>query len=328
MSSTRSPHTFSRWRPLGAILLLLAVVVIAGTAAGAADPVCNSCHAMRPFVKSLDESSHESTSCLACHGSGAPGARSLFVISVFTDMMPAALTGADRVSGIGTRVARSACVRCHEKDIEETVESGGLRVRHESCAPPGTACDSCHSAVAHGKATRWVRAPLMEECALCHIKNDAPVECDLCHAGELERERLTRGPWRITHGVQWKSTHGMGNLRYCQVCHPKDYCVDCHGVELPHGEAFSRGHAVAAQEQDARCATCHDQTTFCDSCHGLPMPHPPGFLPEHPTIAEGYDDPGCLSCHNEADCTACHVKHVHPGLEGADSSVDPGSTDE
>lgn len=153
----------------------------------------------------------------------------------------------------------------------------------------------------------------MEECVECHRQQDAPTACDSCHSEKDEYERVRTGPWQVTHGADWKATHGMGNLRYCATCHPDDYCTGCHGVSLPHDAAFGNTHGDEAKRNPRSCAQCHDVEKVCTSCHGMRMPHEAGFLAKHTKVAAKVDDPRCSRCHRVEDCIFCHERHTHPG---------------
>lgn len=290
------------------VVMLLAVGVIAGSSPVA----CSSCHAMRPYAKALDASAHANTDCYACHTNGTTSDWIRFKTVEIARMYPKAILGQGVVKGVGTRVSDDGCEKCHADALSGSSESGGIRILHAACAQ-GRACDSCHGTVAHGATTRWKREAVMEECSLCHAANNAPTACDTCHAGQITKTRLSAGPWRATHGQNWKATHGLGTLQYCRVCHPSDYCARCHGIALPHPDGFSKLHGQAAMSKGAKCSDCHDQKRFCDACHGVEMPHPSGFLPKHSGIATSRADKLCLKCHEQRDCDQCHIKHIHPG---------------
>jgi len=288
-----------------------AVLFVLAAAAGSLPGACGSCHAMKPYAAELAKSKHGDVSCLACHlDAGAVSWPGFAVREVF-GMYPAAALGRE-VSGPGARVARERCVACHAKIMSGVIEAKGTRIRHEACAKD-EACDTCHGTVAHGKATRWVRQPVMDDCVRCHLKERAGIDCDSCHAGKSTAARLASGPWQVTHGANWRATHGMGDITVCSVCHPQSKCVGCHGTPLPHGEDFGRTHGASATSPDQKCDGCHDRTAFCTGCHGIEMPHPATFLPGHSKIAKTRQDSSCLKCHYQDDCDACHTKHTHPG---------------
>jgi hypothetical protein len=191
------------------------------------------------------------------------------------------------------------------------VTNGGLKIKHADCAK-GRSCVECHSAVAHGDQTKWPRGYDMDTCLSCHGETGAPISCDACHVEREVKDRLTTGPWSVTHGPQWRTTHGMGNPSTCSACHAAGYCERCHGAGVPHGADFVTRHSKVALSDQAKCSTCHNQT-FCGDCHGLPMPHPAGFANQHAEQVKRDGQTVCKTCHTEKDCTTCHVKHVHPG---------------
>lgn len=306
----RARAWFARYGLL--VIGAVALVVVGAIGGGSSQAACSGCHAMRPFSTALKAGPHATVNCYRCHlQSGAwsfPGFKSRELLRMY----PAALAG-DGLSGPTTEISRRACLGCHTAILDDLTQAAGLRIKHAVCAP-GPSCDLCHSTAAHGTAVRWPREPLMEDCVLCHRDLGAPVECDTCHAGKSERDRLTKGPWQVTHGPTWKETHGMGSLQYCATCHPDDYCVKCHNVVLPHTEGFGRTHGEQAMQPNARCLDCHDRVALCDECHGIPMPHPATFLPQHSKEATSAESPACTAmCHKPSDCVDCHVKHTHPG---------------
>jgi len=272
---------------------------------------CASCHTMQPFVKSLAKSPHSQVHCYSCHVEGASWGVPQQKIREWGPMLKASVSG-QGLRGPARPISSARCLTCHEKVLDGPVTANGTRINHRECVQAPAQCTDCHNGVAHGAAVRWPTGPVMEECILCHRKQGAPVACDSCHKGKGTRDRLAVGPWQITHGVRWRSTHGQANLRYCVTCHPQDYCVRCHGTALPHGSGFGRTHGTEAKKPNAKCISCH-RPALCDSCHGIPMPHPNGFLKRHSTEAKSVGKKPCLRCHDVRDCDACHTAHVHPG---------------
>lgn len=107
----------------------------------------------------------------------------------------------------------------------------------------------------------------------------------------------------------------MGDLTSCTACHPKDYCVRCHELELPHSPNYlsEHGEDVSALGE-AACATCHREAS-CLACHGgVEMPHPDEFLSEHKQAVDALGKEACDRCHAEESCESCHARHTHPGL--------------
>lgn len=287
-----------------AVTVLLVVSVL-----GSSPAVCGACH--RPYADSLTRTAHKNVSCYGCHLDAGWASWPSFKATELTSMYPRMLLGG-RVSGPGVRVARDRCASCHAGVLAKTILAKGTRIDHAACAK-GASCDTCHGAVAHGTTTRYVRQPVMDDCVRCHLARKATVNCDSCHVEKSTRERLAAGPWQVTHGANWRKTHGMGDITVCSVCHPQTKCVTCHATPLPHGVDFGRTHGASAKSPDQKCAGCHDRKAFCTGCHGIDMPHGPTFLKDHAKIAKGRTDPVCVKCHYQDDCDTCHAKHTHPG---------------
>ncbi|HEX9093227.1 MAG TPA: hypothetical protein VF902_04515 [Coriobacteriia bacterium] len=296
---------------VGAVAALVLLLLVIVSAVGSSPGACSSCHAMKPFADALVKSPHGGVSCYACHLDDGWVSWPSFKTRELVGMYPAAVIGRG-VSGPSDGIARGRCLACHQSVLDGPVTSKGTRIDHAACAK-GSSCDTCHGATAHGTTTRWVRQPFMDDCVRCHLKNDAPVRCDTCHADKSTADRIAAGPWQVTHGPNWRTTHGMGDIALCSMCHASTKCVQCHGMALPHPADFGRTHGTAALTLSAKCLECHSRERFCDACHGSPMPHPADFLPTHSKIAKSRQDEACLKCHYQSDCNACHVAHTHPG---------------
>lgn len=315
----RSDTTKRFLRPalvLVAVLSTLAVLA-AGTVGFVGQPACTLCHTNTAFVAATTSSSHAGSDCASCHV--APGLidRSTFGFAHVGAVVASGGSARDRDLAY---VPDDRCLRCHDDVTERPSASKGIRISHLSCATDSP-CTSCHSAVAHGTQTSWLRVYDMETCLGCHA-TQAVSECDTCHDGRPAEDRITSGVFAVTHGERWRETHGMGNSSTCTVCHSAASCEGCHGAGLPHDAEFIRTHSEIAGQRTARCETCHAQT-FCDDCHGTAMPHSNSFTRTH--AKPGSDDRKlCDRCHVESDCVNCHVKHVHPG--GAIGAFDEPET--
>lgn len=304
--------------------LLLAALLLVGAmgAVGSTQWACRSCHPR--YAQAQQHTAHASTRCASCHGGGVVGTIAL-AGRVVTQMVPGRIVGS-RVSGPVIELPRGACLSCHKAVTRSgAASSQGLRIDHSTCAT-GPTCDTCHSTTAHGSVTRWKRGPVMEDCTACHARQDAPLACTTCHSGRTSGQRIaTTGPWQVTHGANWKSTHGMGKLDSCVTCHPKDYCVQCHKVEVPHGAEFGSTHGESAKIDRAACLTCHKTERFCNACHGIAMPHPASFMKAHPVLVKDSGSDVCLRCHTQDTCDRCHIAHVHPGYNGVHKPTQPGT---
>lgn len=297
-----------------AIAVVIAVITLAAvTVAGSSPSACASCHATR--ADALAQSLHAGVSCYSCHlaagGWSLAGfkARELFV------MYPRALVDKTETGPV-VHTSSAACLGCHS-DVRDpatgVVERNGLRISHSSCAAELPTCDVCHATVAHGESARGAVGLSMDLCTACHVQQGATLECDSCHTARRTQDVELATPFSVTHGPNWHTTHGLGELDLCQTCHAPDSCVKCHGLVVPHEADFGSTHGMEYLANTDSCVTCHHVETFCKDCHAMEMPHPGTFLKEHSKIAEGVDDPMCESCHVMTDCINCHNRHVHPG---------------
>lgn len=289
-----------------ALLALLAVGVVGVTAATL--PGCESCHLTGDFGKHTGTSAHSSVACVDCHVRPDVTGRFGFASRVVFGMVTPLGRTDDRSFA---QVPSERCLSCHDIVVKPGVtEARGVRIAHATCAA-GAECTQCHSMTAHGASTSWPRVAQMEECYACHSERTKKAGCDVCHASRGERERTQAGSFRVTHGPNWQSTHGMGRMDSCPACHEDSKCAGCHGAGVPHGGEFLKRHASYSTGEDAKCTSCHREE-FCADCHSYPMPHDRDFTLDHAKTVAADGQRKCLTCHEEADCTGCHVSHVHP----------------
>ncbi len=290
----------------GTFLVLVVIALVATTATAVIMPSCGTCHKTAELTAGTKAASHNQVECAACHADGSVAGRATMG---FSEVLHVAGKGA--VAGSGGDVPDQRCLRCHESVRAGVSSSNGLRIDHKSCAGSNS-CTDCHSNTAHGAATQWAQTYNMDKCLHCHGRKEASGECDVCHDERDEAERLTKGPWAVTHGRQWRTTHGMGDQATCGACHAQGYCDKCHGPGLPHSEDFVNEHSTLAAQPASKCMNCHKQA-FCTDCHGIAMPHPSGFKAKHGSLVNKQGEDLCKTCHSDDDCTRCHLMHVHPG---------------
>lgn len=285
------------------VLLALLLGVTAATLPG-----CTLCHQSPAFVAQSQQNPHAKYACVRCHvESGVPSRVQYAYHLIFGMALHVAPTGDGPVAGI----SNETCLSCHQAVTKKIVTLNGISIKHSDCSK-GRLCTDCHSDAAHGTAVQWPTTFTMNTCLDCHDTARVRSACTTCHAQRSIAQRVSTGEWQVTHGANWKQTHGMGDLKTCAGCHPSDFCVRCHGIPLPHSPDFLKLHPAFGLSNRSDCAVCHRQT-FCDSCHGLPMPHPASFTPSHPSIVQKQGSAVCMRCHIQDDCTNCHIKHVHPG---------------
>ena len=285
------------------VLLVLTLTVTAATLPG-----CTGCHASTDFVAQTVKSPHAAVSCTSCHVESGVVPRFTYAYRIVFGMtLGLAPAGPGTVAGVPDRT----CLSCHAKVMTRVVSVSGVSIAHRTCSK-GRMCTDCHSDTGHGTAVKWVKTPQMFQCLECHQTAAVRADCGKCHAARTDQQRLRTGIFLVTHGADWKRMHGMGDLTSCVACHPNTYCVQCHGMTLPHDAAWLRLHPATALRQRSTCTVCHQQA-FCDGCHGIPMPHAKTFTPTHPALVNKQGSTVCLRCHVTKDCDTCHIKHMHPG---------------
>jgi hypothetical protein len=300
------------WSLAGLVVVLSLLLAVTA----AALPGCTLCHQSPDFAAQTAKSAHADIVCARCHVQPGGASRLEYAYHMVFGMgLRLAPTGTGPISGIPDET----CLSCHDAVMKKTVTRDGLSIQHSKCAK-GRVCTDCHSETAHGTSVQWPKTPQMNQCLDCHDTARVRSGCNTCHSGRSMEQRLLTGEWAVTHGPNWKQTHGMGTLHTCVSCHPDEFCVRCHGIPLPHNADFIRLHPLSAQSNRKDCAVCHQQT-FCDGCHQTPMPHPFAFTPNHFVDVYARGQAICMRCHIQDDCTNCHVRHVHPG--GA--TLPPGS---
>lgn len=305
MQTPSSPSLRRRILWSAAALVVVGVLGL-GAYNAVALPGCASCHDRAGFRAATAASPHAKTDCRACHAPAGVVERAGFGLGQTFHMFVPVSRPAVRDAAA---VPDSRCLACHAKVEKGVTTSNGIRIDHAVC-DKGASCTDCHSTTAHGEATSWVRTYDMDRCLACHVA-EKKTACDLCHQGRGPRTRIAAGSFAITHGPQWKTTHGMGDPATCMVCHTPDKCIGCHGPGLPHGADFITTHPTFSKAAGAKCSGCHEQS-FCDGCHGTPMPHTAEFTKGHAKLAAA--TPAlCKRCHADSDCTECHTKHIHPG---------------
>lgn len=287
-------------------LALIIVAAISYTAV--ALPGCESCHSTGEFAVETEASPHAKERCVSCHVDPSVTGRLSFATREIFHMIIPVVKDLDRSYAA---VPAERCLSCHT-DIRIPGKQGsrGLFIDHVQCAP-ATECGECHSITAHGAATTWPRTPRMESCYSCHGVTNKVTSCDACHAPRREEQRVEAGTFRVTHGPEWETTHGMGEMKSCSACHEPEKCAKCHGAGVPHGGNFLDTHAQFSTAPEAQCTSCHLET-FCTGCHAYPMPHDEAFTIGHSDIVDADGEDGCLTCHDKLDCTNCHESHVHP----------------
>lgn len=219
----------------------------------------------------------------------------------------------ERVSWVGPQERVSNVRFAHGGHAEELAAAG------EEAAT----CESCHSAADGGRMS-VDGTERLDTCWSCHARDE--------HYGATAEDRGGASPSGEAAAA-------------CEVCHvplaESRYDID-RLTALPAPEDHSTadfleaGHADAAADETARCATCHTADR-CAACHvdadrdaitAIPMApadmEQPLWPASYPTPATHEQDAWklrhaptqgaaeCSTCHTRNDCLSCHVE---PGPE-------------
>ena len=295
------------------ITVLFVGVAVALTQTSSAG-FCASCKNMKPSVSGYRTSAHKGVNCEQCHTQPGP----FFFLTAKMEALQEPIdqwTGNFELPILGT-VVNQSCRRCHtDSQLFSVISTNGINVFHKHLIEAGFQCTSCHSAVAHGDGVPVGSRtyPSMDKCLVCHNNKyraaDGTVatsRCSLCH------KQPNYGAVPDSHNAQWITTHGSeGILSTCSACHTKpDACSRCHnGIQMPHvGGWLTKHGAIVKTAGEKACSLCHDTKVYCQTCHQVQMPHPKDFLGTHNVAAAKAGDT-CFTCHQVANCQACHDAH-------------------
>lgn len=248
-------------------------------------------------------------SCVTCHAHEAPEH-----ISYVQDCSVCHLSLWEATEVSPTRIAAFPEPAEHE-DEDFILEHGELE------ALEGAACSTCHA---------------LDSCERCHVNAaDVPdiarLQPDPRVAG-LVRDSPAEYPEPEDHDTsEWSWNHSDGALDdrgECANCHTQSTCKSCHlevsnaqVVELPipvpggapgveweadgpevHRSDFATTHGAGAASAEAGCLGCHLQET-CTACHeGIERPE---FHQGNFLELHGPEQYG-----NEFDCASCHNPEV------------------
>lgn len=186
----------------------------------------------------------------------------------------------------------------------------------------GTKCSVCHELPVHVKEK--VNRPPMHVCysADCHglAAAKASGKCEFCHppafnlkpgAGSQYGDHIAANFLPPEHAKLAKAEAG----KHCEICHLKDFCLGCHGMEIPHPEKFreTEEHGKLARQNIAACTMCHPDYNWCEKCHhkGYDPSMGPWTTQAHPVMVRQQGAEGCFKCHGPSYspfCADCHVR--------------------
>lgn len=149
------------------------------------------------------------------------------------------------------------CLSCHPEEKLYTFDEN-LIFSHQRHFDEGVVCNTCH----HSQGA-LVYTPVKEDCISCHADRGLPIGCATCHQDVeiLKPESHIKAEFDLAHGRM------SLDLNSCNECHgAKRFCIDCHGVPMPHPQDYLTIHPSQVMGEPVKCATCHGKQP-CQSCH-------------------------------------------------------------
>lgn len=202
--------------------------------------------------------------------------------------------------------------------------------------------------------TKHVDNMTMTACFRCHGQEEgsrAPGQCELCHpknfqlkpASHFQPGFYTKGGESGGHAklaladekrvaankvAEGENSSGEGvakageelpsanSISYCGTCHDKSkFCVNCHGVVMPHPKNFVNRHGDVGKKSPQVCANCHAKgqvakaggTQFCNNCHHKGSDPNKSWISQHYVFVRQQGANACFRCHKTTYCAKCHV---------------------
>jgi hypothetical protein len=299
------------------VMLLLAL--LGGDVYLARPETCAQCHRQGAYHESLAQTAHKDITCVRCHMEPTVSGLARFNVDYARWLITYGTAKTAPEPGPGS-VRQSACVRCHRDVRTETIEAGGIRIRHSDILATGASCRDCHNDSSHPGALVEPSVPSMDLCLPCHDGETAAVDCQTCHI---------RDPGsRPEPGRGYTSLKTAGAPDACYACHDEAPCSSCHGIRMPHPPDWAPvrpnepgqvvGHARPGFVDRELCWRCHfaEGRPFVPaeescSCHGLYGRQHGGqaWVAEHGPEATGQRGgtfADCFGCHSQTLCDLCH----------------------
>lgn len=205
-------------------------------------------------------------------------------------------------------MSMTACFRCHSQSKVASL-------------PPGR-CDACHTPEFQLKPPSHLVPGFFPK---GHATLALAEEARVAKAGGESFLNSSETSVQVTTAEKQngKKTEGIGpelrkveTINVCSTCHQRSFCIDCHGLPLPHPPKaiWDKQHAALGRAKPAVCAKCHGSlTTFCNECHhGTALKwqfdtNAP-WLRQHPVAVQSLGANACFQCHNPTFCAECHVR--------------------
>lgn len=279
--------------------VIIGVWVLAGfTTSNSA--ICAGCHVMTPHTQADKGSDpHPSVACVKCHEPAGVFSRYFVQVPGRIGHFASDLLPRIEPEDYGA-VASSGCQACHAGQMDGVVvnKDTGVRMQHKEPLEAGALCLDCHELTGGVVSARTVG---MNPCMRCHDAKTASAECDSCHDQSAAAAAQAR-----TTQLQKQQIAQVN----CGGCHNQERdCDTCHGMRMPHSNAFKTGAHARAAAVDVwynggrTCFKCHTATRNpCTKCHTkfIGKAHPISMAQTHKAATEQ----ACDTCHMQWKPTA------------------------
>lgn len=204
-------------------------------------------------------------------------------------------------------MSMTACFRCHSQ--EKTGDN-----------PPG-ACAACHTPALKLKPASHDAKGFYPKghAKLAAVEESRAASAD--GAAWLSAEESSASVSEDTEGEGTEGEENLGeslikveSINECSTCHSRSFCIDCHGVPMPHPPIFTKTHGAVGKKDPGVCVKCHGSAaTFCNECHhgkamNLPYNTRRPWRTAHPAAVQNVGASACFKCHNPTYCAECHVR--------------------
>ena len=317
------------------LLAFIAVVLLGSIEFTSHSQFCSTCHYMKPFFKSWEESSHSDFECSVCHYPPGGGLKSKLRKKIEGLVMVGRYwTKLYVKSKPWAEIRDESCLRegCHDKRLlEGQVQFNKVTFDHkihfdDLKRGKQLQCTSCHSQIVQGEHITVTES----SCFICHFKKSEHYpqidDCNHCHT----KEALIGG-----RSPRYNHTLVFDNGFTCDKCHsntiqgdgevPRENCYKCHWEQdrLEKFDDTDLMHAQHIYESKIECNQCHmeiqhkimkdiETIADCRSCHtnfhraqkilytgegGKGIAHPmPNIM-----LEKGLSCKGCHIFHEEKD---------------------------
>ncbi|MDO8949566.1 MAG: NapC/NirT family cytochrome c [Actinomycetota bacterium] len=292
---------------------------------------CTQCHNMENRVVTpskgiiIDHAVHEENEihCTVCHNRVAHPEKNYEMINKNPKTGEIAEKHADFMS-------MTACFRCHTLTNEAPKDGKKAPGKCSACHPADFKLKPSnhngadfypkgHAKLATARIDRSTGKPTFEkltgEAEAAASEESTEVGANL--EGADDQPAAYSGSTKTKHIFPISEVQ---SINYCGTCHVIDkFCMDCHGMEMPHPEEFkTKSHPELAKTKAAKCDLCHNtkktNSQFCNECHhgtASNWKYDPKIKwgTQHAKAVSTNGVKGCLGkCHEQKFCVDCHVK--------------------